>query len=58
MRATPSFEAFGHLLDPTNSFTFRMQAARLAWLPWLLTAQTLMLPPSGAGLAGSKHRER
>jgi hypothetical protein len=58
VRATPSFEAFGHLLDATNLFTFWMQAARLTWLPWVLAAQTMIPPPSGARLAGSKQRER
>jgi hypothetical protein len=58
VRATPSFEAFGHLLEATNPFTFWMQAARLTWLPWLLAAQTMMPPSSGARLAGSKRHER
>jgi len=58
VRATPSFEAFGRLLDATNPFTFWMQAARLTWLPWLLMAQSIMPPPSGARLASSKHHER
>jgi hypothetical protein len=58
VRATPSFEPFGHLLDATNPFTFWMQAARLTWLPWLLTAQMMMLPPSAARPAGSKHHGR
>jgi len=58
LRATPSFEAFGRLLDANNPFTFWMQAAQLTWLPWLLMAQTIMLPPSGARLTSSKHHER
>src|SRR5262245_66297808 len=58
VRATPSFEAFGHLLGATKPFAFWMQAARLTWLPWLLTAKMMMLPPSGARPAGSRHQER
>jgi hypothetical protein len=44
LRATPSFEAFGRSFDAVDPFTLWMQAARLMWMPWLLTAQTMMLP--------------
>ncbi|MCA6116540.1 hypothetical protein J6524_16780 [Bradyrhizobium sp. WSM 1738] len=44
LRATPSFEAFGSSFEAANPFTFWVQATRLMWMPWLLTAQTMMLP--------------
>jgi hypothetical protein len=44
LRATPSFEALGRSFEPADPFTFWVQAARLMWMPWLLTAQTMMLP--------------
>ena len=46
LRATPSFEAFGRFFEAADPFTLWMQAARLMWTPWLLTAQT-MAPPDG-----------
>ena len=58
LRATPSFADFGYLLEASNPFTFWMQAARLTWLPWLLAAHAMLLLPSRADLAGSKHHER
>ena len=47
LRATPSFEALGSLFEAANPFTFWVQAARFMWMPWLLTAQTIMLPAGG-----------
>jgi hypothetical protein len=44
LRATPSFEALGRVFEPADPFTLWMQAIRLMWMPWLLTAQTMMLP--------------
>ncbi|WP_035724550.1 hypothetical protein [Bradyrhizobium sp. ARR65] len=44
LRATPSFEALGRSFEPADPFTFWVQAVRLMWMPWLLTAQTMMLP--------------
>jgi len=44
LRATPSFEALGSLFEAANPFTFWVQATRFMWMPWLLTAQTMMLP--------------
>ena len=46
LRATPSFEAVGRLFEIPDPLTAWMQAARLMWMPWLLTAQTMMLPCS------------
>jgi hypothetical protein len=43
LRATPSFEAIGSLFDAVNPFTFWVQATGFMWMPWLLTAQTMML---------------
>jgi hypothetical protein len=44
IRATPSFEALGRSFEAADPFTLWVQAARLMWMPWLLTAQTMMLP--------------
>jgi hypothetical protein len=44
LRATPSFEALGRIFEAADPFTFWVHAARLMWMPWLLTAHT-MLPP-------------
>jgi len=44
LRATPSFEAFGRSFEAAGPFTLWAQAARLMWMPWLLAAQTMMLP--------------
>jgi hypothetical protein len=44
LRAGPSFEALGSLFEAADPFTFWVQATRLMWMPWLLTAQTMMLP--------------
>jgi hypothetical protein len=37
LRAVPSFEAFGRAFEAANPFAFWVQAAQLAWLPWLET---------------------
>ena len=52
LRATPSFEAFGRAFATANPFAFWVQAAQLMWMPWLLAAQTMMLPPSQAKSIG------
>jgi hypothetical protein len=44
LRAMPSFEAGGRLFETADPFALWLQAARLMWMPWLLTAQTMMLP--------------
>ena len=44
LRATPSFEALGRSFEAADPFTLWVQAARLMWMPWLLTAQAMMLP--------------
>jgi hypothetical protein len=44
VRATPSFESLGRSFEAADPFTLWMQAARLMWMPWLLAAQTMMLP--------------
>jgi hypothetical protein len=43
LRATPSFEAFGRF-EMADPFTLWAQAARLMWMPWVLAAQTMVLP--------------
>ena len=35
LQAVPSFEAFGRFLQTANPFAFWVQAAQLAWFPWL-----------------------
>jgi hypothetical protein len=45
-KAVPSFEAFGRALEAANPFAFWAAAMRLAWLPWLEAAHSLMQPPS------------
>jgi hypothetical protein len=49
LQAVPSFEAFGRSLQAANPFAFWVQAAQLAWLPWLgaswlAASRALMLP--------------
>lgn len=46
LRATPSFEAFGRFFAAADPIALWVQATRLMWTPWLLTAQALM-PPGG-----------
>ena len=44
LRATPSFESLGRAFEMANPFALWLQAARMMWTPWLLAAQTMMLP--------------
>jgi len=44
LRATPSFEAFGRWVEASDPLTLWIQAARMMWMPWLMAAQTMMLP--------------
>jgi hypothetical protein len=44
LRATPSFETLARSFEIADPFTLWAQAARLMWMPWLLAAQTMMLP--------------
>ncbi len=44
LRAMPSFEVLGRLFEAADPFTLWVQEARLMWMPWLLSAQTMMLP--------------
>ncbi len=46
LRAMPSFEAFGRVFATADPFTLWLQAAQLMWMPWLLTAQAMLLPGS------------
>jgi hypothetical protein len=46
LKAVPSFEAIGHALEAANPFAFWAATMRLAWLPWLEAARSLMQPPS------------
>ena len=44
MQAVPSFEAFGRYVEAANPFAFWVQAAQLAWRPWIEAARTMSLP--------------
>ena len=44
LRATPSFDALGSLFEAANPFKVWVLDRRFMWMPWLLTAQTMMLP--------------
>jgi hypothetical protein len=44
LRATPSFEALGRSFEMADPFTLWAQAVRLMWMPWVLAAQTMVLP--------------
>ena len=44
VRATPSFEMLGRSSEVADPFTLWMQAVSLMWMPWMLTAQTMLLP--------------
>jgi hypothetical protein len=44
MRAAPSFEAFGRSLEAANPFAFWIEAAQLAWMPWLRAARVMGFP--------------
>ena|SRR5215510_7121028 len=46
LKATPSFQAFGRALEAANPFAFWAATMKLAWLPWLEAAHSLMQPPS------------
>jgi len=48
LRAIPSFEALGRSFEAADPYTLWVQVARLMWMPWLLTAQTMMLPAGRA----------
>src|SRR5260370_42275635 len=47
IRAMPSFEALGRSFEAADPFTLWVQAARLMWMPWLLTSQMIMPPDGG-----------
>jgi len=44
LQAAPSFEALGQFLQTANPFGLWVQAARMAWFPWLGAASPLVLP--------------
>jgi hypothetical protein len=46
LKAMPSFQAFGRALEAANPFAFWVTTMRLAWLPWLEAARSVMQPPS------------
>jgi hypothetical protein len=46
LKAVPSFQAFGRALEAANPFAFWATTMRLAWLPWLEAARSVMQPPS------------
>jgi hypothetical protein len=46
LQAVPSFEVFGRYLETVNPFVLWAQVARMAWLPWIEAARTVVLPRS------------
>jgi hypothetical protein len=44
LRAVPSFEAFGRMLEAANPFAFWARSAQIAWLQWFEAARALALP--------------
>jgi hypothetical protein len=44
LRGTPSFDAFGRAFEPADPFALWLKAAQVMWMPWLLTAQAMLLP--------------
>jgi hypothetical protein len=55
LRATPSFEALGRVFEAADPFTLWAQTARLMWMPWLLAAQTMVLPDARARTLPNAH---
>ncbi|RAI42632.1 hypothetical protein [Rhodoplanes roseus] len=51
LQATPSFEAFGRVLEATNPFAMWAQAVQLAWAPFL--SANPLLPFSGMTACGA-----
>lgn len=51
LRATPSFEALGRSFEAADPFTLWARTVCLMWMPWLLTAQMMMLPGTPAASA-------
>jgi hypothetical protein len=43
VHATPSFKTLGRYFQVADPFTLWLQAASLMWMPWMLTAQAMML---------------
>ena len=44
VRTMPSFDNLGRYFEAADPFKIWLQTARLMWMPWLLAAQTMMLP--------------
>jgi hypothetical protein len=66
LRAVPSFEAFGRVLEAANPFLFWMRFAQSAWAPWLGASPTILppgnvsrlpAPPQSTGPHSTPHRE-
>jgi hypothetical protein len=59
LRAMPSFEAFGRLLETANPFVFWAQAMQMAWLPWLpwLGATRALTTPWSTALSPTRPRQ-
>jgi hypothetical protein len=61
VQAAPSFEAFDQFLETANPLSFWFRAAEMAWLPWSVVAQMMMLPltlasaPLRLSLSGSNN---
>jgi len=48
VRAVPTFEAWGRLLEATNPLAFWAQAAWLPWLPWLSAVAAALPAPEAS----------
>jgi hypothetical protein len=56
LQATPSFEAFGRWFQTANPFVFWVQAAQMAWQPWLEFARTVTPRPQAPAAAPPRLR--
>lgn len=58
LRAVPSFQALGRAFEAADPFAVWLQAAQLVWMPWLLTAQAMLLPGGESRMLGNAVRSQ
>jgi hypothetical protein len=46
LRAAPSLEAFGRLIETASPVTLWLELTRLAWAPWLAAAEAMLAASS------------
>lgn len=56
LKAIPSFEALGRLIEAANPFAFWADLMRLAWSPWIEAARAVL--PSIPSTASSGRQQR